>query len=46
MLTDKDLEELRQERHDDYVAEACRARETEARQERETPNPSPNLRAA
>jgi len=24
MLTDKDLEELRQERHDDYVAEARR----------------------
>jgi hypothetical protein len=26
MLTDKDLEELRQERHDDYVAEASRER--------------------
>ena len=23
MLTDKALEELRQERHDDYVAETC-----------------------
>lgn len=30
MLTDKDLEELRQERHDDYLAEARRERKQPA----------------
>jgi len=34
MLTDKDLEELRQERHDDYLAEARQEREAALSQRR------------